>query len=77
MNTLSSKSPSAEFTRVLYVHKPAEALFCSKLPNILFSYPVKTNYVLTVRKALNTGQLVKDDFFTLFESVGALEVLQT
>ena len=24
--------------------------------------------------ALNTGQLVKDDFFTLFEAVGALEV---
>jgi Mak10 subunit, NatC N(alpha)-terminal acetyltransferase len=25
-------------------------------------------------KALHTGQLVKDEFFTLFESVGALEV---
>ena len=32
------------------------------------------NPPLTFRIALNTGQLVKDDFFTLFESVGALEV---
>ena len=28
----------------------------------------------TVHAALNTGQLVKDEFFTLFESVAALEV---
>ncbi|KAL8881687.1 MAG: hypothetical protein Q9198_001159 [Flavoplaca austrocitrina] len=26
---------------------------------------------------LNTGQLVKDPYFTLFEAVGALEVLRT
>lgn len=27
--------------------------------------------------ALKTGQLVKDDYFTLFEAVGALEVLRS
>jgi len=27
-----------------------------------------------LKPALNTGQLVKDEYFTLFESVAALEV---
>lgn len=31
----------------------------------------KSTYVIA---ALRTGQLVQDDFFTLFEAVGALEV---
>ena len=30
--------------------------------------------ILTMGAALGTGQLIKDDFFTLFEAVGALEV---
>ena len=30
--------------------------------------------LLTVVAALPTGELVKDDFFTLYEAVGALEV---
>lgn len=30
--------------------------------------------ILTAAKALHQGQLVKDEYFTLFESVGALEV---
>lgn len=30
--------------------------------------------MLNADTALGTGQLVKDDFFTLFEAVGALEV---
>ena len=30
---------------------------------------------LTSLTALGTGQLVKDEYFTLFEAVGALEVL--
>jgi len=30
--------------------------------------------LLTVDTALGTGQLIKDDYFTLFEAVGALEV---
>ena len=29
---------------------------------------------LTDEKALEIGQLVKDDYFTLFESIGAIEV---
>lgn len=29
---------------------------------------------LTLHKALETGQLIKDPYFTLFEAVGALEV---
>jgi len=30
--------------------------------------------MLNIDIALGTGQLIKDDFFTLFEAVGALEV---
>ncbi|KAI4096133.1 MAG: hypothetical protein LQ344_001196 [Seirophora lacunosa] len=30
---------------------------------------------LTLHKALETGQLIKDPFFTLFEAVGALEIM--
>jgi hypothetical protein len=30
--------------------------------------------MLTPVAALDTGQLVKDEYFTLFEAVGALEV---
>lgn len=31
--------------------------------------------MLTEIAALKTGQLIKDEFFTLFEAVGALEVI--
>lgn len=41
------------------------------------SFPTLTNckYLANDQAALGTGQLVKDEYFTLFEAVGALEVL--
>lgn len=48
------------------------------------SSPSKSNCVMTqditsefffAASGLNTGQLVKDEYFTLFEAVGALEIM--
>ena len=41
------------------------------------SFPTLTNckHLANDQAALRTGQLVKDEYFTLFEAVGALEVL--
>lgn len=39
-----------------------------------FLFSITIGRLLIVIAALEVGQLVKDDYFTLFESIGAIEV---
>jgi hypothetical protein len=36
---------------------------------------VRIKSIVNIRTALDVAQLVKDDYFTLFESIGAIEVI--
>jgi len=46
-----------------------------RLPRVCDIFPSVSQYqTLTIRPELQPGDLVIDDFFTLFEAVGALEV---
>jgi hypothetical protein len=59
--------PQSRATSLLNLHKPPQVSILRW----------ELGFRLTdISAALNTGQLVKDETFTLFEAVGALEVRQ-
>jgi hypothetical protein len=42
-------------------------------PSHVISY-IRSKFLANIPTALEVGQLVKDEYFTLFESIGAIEV---